>query len=90
MCVRVVIGKFGGVRPLARALGHPNPSTVQGWWVRRRIPWALVERVIEAGDQRGITIELGDFLPTEDAYDDDDGGRDFARFRAARRRDRAY
>lgn len=85
MCVRSVISKFGGVRPLARALGHANPSTVQGWWSRSQIPWRLVEQVIEVGAQRGITIELADFVPTENVFDDDDDtGRDFARFGAAR------
>lgn len=33
-----LIAKRGGIRPLARALGHRNHTTVQGWWERKRIP----------------------------------------------------
>ena len=28
----------GGIRPLARSLGHKNHTTVQGWWERGKIP----------------------------------------------------
>lgn len=28
----------GGIRPVARKLGHRNHTTVQGWWERNRIP----------------------------------------------------
>src|SRR3546814_3700752 len=33
-----IIRQRGGIRPLARKLGHRNHTTVQGWWVRDRIP----------------------------------------------------
>lgn len=33
-----LIASRGGIRPLARKLGHRNHTTVQGWWERKRIP----------------------------------------------------
>jgi len=33
-----LIRQRGGIRPLARALGHRNHTTVQGWWERENIP----------------------------------------------------
>ncbi|MBO9624139.1 MAG: hypothetical protein J7500_15635 [Sphingomonas sp.] len=33
-----LIRERGGIRPLARALGHKNHTTVQGWWERNNIP----------------------------------------------------
>lgn len=72
MSVRHVIQRFGGVRPLARALGHPNPSTVAGWNKRSVVPWHEVERVIEAGALRGITVGLEEFLPETNHGESDD------------------
>ncbi|WP_430739019.1 carph-isopro domain-containing protein [Sphingomonas paeninsulae] len=42
---RDLIASRGGIRPLARALGHKNPSTVQGWWERNSIPEAHLPSV---------------------------------------------
>ncbi|WP_443029606.1 carph-isopro domain-containing protein [Sphingomonas sp. TX0522] len=33
-----LIRQHGGIRPLARALGHKNHTTVQGWLERNNIP----------------------------------------------------
>lgn len=33
-----IITERGGIRPLARSLGHKNHTTVQGWWERNSIP----------------------------------------------------
>ncbi len=33
-----IIRDRGGIRPLARALGHRNHTTVQGWADRNNIP----------------------------------------------------
>lgn len=35
---RDIIDLFGGASALARMLGHRNPTTVQGWYVRDKIP----------------------------------------------------
>jgi hypothetical protein len=62
MCVQKVIQAFGGIRALARALGHANPSTVSGWYRRGRVPWRQIPIVIEAAEMRGIAIEYSDFF----------------------------
>ena len=41
-----LISERGGIRPLARALGHKNHTTVQGWWERKTIPAEHIEAVI--------------------------------------------
>jgi len=41
-----IIAKRGGIRPLARALGHRNHTTVQGWWKRNSIPEHHLEAVL--------------------------------------------
>jgi hypothetical protein len=75
MSVRSVIRLFGGVRPLARALGHVNPTTVHGWYVRGVVPWPQVPVVIEAAAQRGLSVDVADLLALEEVsdefYDDD-------------------
>lgn len=49
----IVINRFGGLTPLARALGHKHASTVQGWQETGRIPpkqWPAIEKAsFEAG-----------------------------------------
>jgi hypothetical protein len=35
---RQLITERGGIRPLARVLGHKNHTTVQGWYERNNIP----------------------------------------------------
>lgn len=42
---RDLIAERGGIRPLARALGHRNHTTVQGWWDRSHIPASRMEEV---------------------------------------------
>jgi hypothetical protein len=57
-----IIGAFGGVRPLARAINQP-PTNVSGWRKRGTIPdWQKV-RVLDAAQRRGIELVLTDFLP---------------------------
>ena len=41
-----LIRERGGIRPVARKLGHRNHTTVQGWLERNRIPDHLREAVI--------------------------------------------
>ncbi len=57
MEVREIIEKFGGVRPMAVALGHNNPTTVQAWAKNRHIPhWRRHEILVAARKKRlGIT-----------------------------------
>ena len=67
-----IIEKFGGVYPLSRALGHKNPTTVQGWLSRGFIPPRQHDAVWNAAQAEGVAIDLADFAavtpqPTEAA-----------------------
>ena len=41
-----IIRERGGIRPVARKLGHRNHTTVQGWLERNRIPPEQRETVL--------------------------------------------
>ncbi len=56
-----IIDKFGGVYPLARALGHRNPTTVQGWQMRGFIPPRQHNRIWAAAQRDGVALDLADF-----------------------------
>jgi hypothetical protein len=57
-----IIEKFGGISALAGALGHKNPSTVQGWKERGLIPAKRQKQVIDAARDRGIGVTANDFI----------------------------
>lgn len=44
-----LIGRFGGIAATAKALGHRNSSTVQGWKERGTVPLRQFQQMIEAG-----------------------------------------
>lgn len=56
-----IIFKFGGVYPLSRALGHKNPSTVQGWLLRGYVPPRQHDCIWQAAQREGVDLELADF-----------------------------
>jgi hypothetical protein len=59
-----IIDKFGGLTAMAKALGHRNVSTVQGWKDRQRVPSAQIPAVIEAGKgvEPPIVLTPNDFF----------------------------
>lgn len=57
-----IIDKFGGLAALARALGHANPTTVQGWKERGVIPPKHHQAVWNAAKSAGIPIAITDFV----------------------------
>ena len=57
-----VIRKFGGIRPMASALGHRNPSTVQGWKMRGTIPSKRWPEIRDAGRRLGFIVPPLEFL----------------------------
>ena len=65
MCMDIisVISSFGGIRPMARTLGHANHTTVQGWKRRGLIPAHQQASVIKAAEQTGISIDAVDLIP---------------------------
>ena len=64
-----VIGKFGGIRKMAAALGHKNPSTVQGWKERGFIPPRRYDEVIAAAARESIDLCPADFVIPPPAAD---------------------
>lgn len=61
-----VIGRFGGIRKAARAIGI-QPSTVQGWGKRGTIPQRHWDALIEAAKEIGTEITIPDFVTQHEA-----------------------
>lgn len=66
-----IIDKFGGINAMARALGHKNASTVQGWKERGAIPSKQHVAVWEAAKIHNIEMDLSEFaaVPLETIED---------------------
>ena len=62
-----IIGKFGGVYPMARALGHRHPTTVQGWLSRGYVPPRQHNSIWEAAQREGVELKLSDFAAVNEA-----------------------
>ena len=60
-----IIQRFGGIRPLATALGHRNPTTVQGWKKRDFIPVEHWPSIIALAKHKSIAIDLADLARIE-------------------------
>ena len=50
MNAQTIISLFGGIRPLATALGHTNPTTVSAWYKTNKIPHWRYHEVILASE----------------------------------------
>lgn len=57
-----IIGLFGGVTALSRALHHKYPTTVQGWKERGFIPSPQHEAVLNAGRDNNIPVTPDHFF----------------------------
>ena len=57
-----IIGRFGGLTAMARALGHKNPTTVQGWKLRGVIPPKQQQKVLDAGQSLPEPLTPADFF----------------------------
>jgi hypothetical protein len=56
-----IIELFGGIRPMAKALGHKHPSTVQAWADNESIPhWRFYE-ILTAARKMRLGIKESDF-----------------------------
>lgn len=62
--VSKIIETFGGVRPLARAIGRPV-STVQSWKDRGSIPDDHKSAVLITANELGIPLVPADFFPID-------------------------
>ena len=56
-----IIQLFGGIRPLAEALGHQHPTTVQYWASQNAIPAWRWRDVLEASKKRRLGLKISDF-----------------------------
>lgn len=68
--IRKLAARFGGIAGLARALGHKNASTVQGWVERNRVPTWHVQDIMDAAAARGIKVELLEVVTFRDILDE--------------------
>lgn len=64
---RDVIGKFGGIRPMADKLGHTFHTTVQGWHDRNLIPVRRWPEVLDLAKAERIRVTRDDLMPSEHA-----------------------
>ena len=59
MNAKQVINLFGGIRPMAEALGHPNPTTVQ-YWGKKGFPRWRHHEILAAAKAMKIKISAID------------------------------
>lgn len=57
-----IIERFGGVRPMAAALGKPK-STVHSWLVRGSVPDRAKSEIVAKSAELGLGVQLTDFYP---------------------------
>lgn len=57
-----IIEAFGGITAMARAMGHKNPSTVQGWKSRGAIPVQQQPEVLACAKRENIPLGPEHFL----------------------------
>ena len=62
---KAIVAELGGIRPLARQLGHPSHTTVQGWFDRNRIPIERWSEIIGAAKALGKDLTTDDLMPKE-------------------------
>lgn len=55
-----IINLFGGIRPLAKVLGHKHPSTVQNWYERNAIPKWRHHEVLAASRSKRLGLTEAD------------------------------
>ena len=62
---RTIIARLGGIRGLARKLGHAHHTTVQGWNERNQIPLDRWSEIITAAGEEGIALSASDLMPAD-------------------------
>jgi hypothetical protein len=60
---RPIIERFGGIRPMARKLGHASHTTVQGWWKSGQIPLNHWPTIAAKAEAEGIAFDMADLMP---------------------------
>ena len=54
--IEKLIENFGGLSAMAQLLGHKNPTTVQGWKQKKRIPEWRVKEILSVANKNNINI----------------------------------
>ncbi len=60
MKTQKIINLFGGVRPMAKILGHKHPTTIQ-YWIKNGVPKWRYEEIIKAAKRLGIKLTESSF-----------------------------
>ena len=50
--IEKLIENFGGLSVMAQLLGHKNPTTVQGWKQKKRIPEWRIKEVLSVAKKK--------------------------------------
>lgn len=61
MTARKIIALFGGIRPMAKVLGHRSHTTVQWWWDNESLPLKRRPEIIAAARAKRFRLKKSDF-----------------------------
>ena len=59
MNAKQIVNLFGGLRPMATALGHQNPTTIQ-YWVKKGIPRWRNHEILAAAKSLRLKLKPAD------------------------------
>lgn len=62
-----IVAKFGGLTATSKALGHKNPTTVQGWVERGYIPSRRHDELLAAAKRSNVDLKPEDFFASQAA-----------------------
>lgn len=62
---QTAITDLGGIRKVARKLGHTSHTTVQGWFERNRIPLDRWSEVLDLAKREGLDLTIDDLMPED-------------------------
>jgi len=63
MSAEIIIKRFGGIRKMARKLGHRNHTTVQGWADSGVIPAQRQREILDAAKALGVRVAAHELIP---------------------------
>ncbi len=64
---QIVIEKFGGIRPAARAIGI-DPSVIHRWRKAKKIPLHNVESILVASKKKRVKIKVSELVRGHRGY----------------------
>jgi len=60
-----IISRLGGIRKVARMLGHTSHTTVQGWSSRNSIPIEHWSTLVQQANHDGKRLAVADLMPED-------------------------